>query len=41
MAKEITDKKWAEFVKWCKLEYPVWTPDRETIIMFLEWERVS
>lgn len=31
------DKGWDEFVKWCKVKWPMWTPDKKSVELWLEW----
>ena len=34
----MTELEWIEFKDWCKERYRMWSPDRETIELYLEWK---
>ena len=34
----MTEEEWIKFKDWCKIRFGMWSPDRETIDLFLEWQ---
>ncbi len=32
------DKEWTEFVVWCKTQWPMWTPDKMSVDLYLKWK---
>ena len=35
----ISIEEWEEFYKWCKSKYPMWSPDKMSVELFLEWSK--
>ncbi len=33
----LSDKEWEEFYQWCRVKFPMWSPSRTTIRLYLEW----
>ncbi len=33
----ISDKEWEAFVNWCKRQWPMWSPDKKSIELYLKW----